>query len=118
MSGDARGGHMVITPPPGLRTAGSSLMGTDASDELTGPGALMEAVTDLTRCGSAPDLYVVALAAETRGRALGKELPEEFATRDGARSQTRFARNCILFSALSAGHGARCGTLSPTGRDR
>lgn len=77
--------------------------GADDADDLTRPGALIEeAVTDLTRCGSAPDLYVVAHAAEKRGRQLGKELPEEFATRAGVRSQTRFARNCILFSALAA----------------
>jgi hypothetical protein len=78
-------------------------MGGGAGDDLTRPGALMEdAVTDLARCGSAPDLYPASHAAEIRARELGKELPEKFATDEGTRSQTRFARNCILFSALSA----------------
>jgi hypothetical protein len=84
-------------------------MGGGAGDDLTRPGALMEdAVTDLTRCGSTPDLYVVAHAAQRRGRELGKELPEKFATDEGTRSQTRFARNCILFSALSAEAYVKC----------
>ncbi|MGN6373189.1 MAG: hypothetical protein ACTHM1_09395 [Solirubrobacteraceae bacterium] len=91
-----------------MRQAGSILLGRQESDDpiaddLTRPGALIEeAVTDLTRCGSAADVYVVAYGARERGRELGKELPEAFATSTGQRSQTQFARNCILFSALGA----------------
>jgi hypothetical protein len=93
---------VVLTPPPGLRKAGSILLG-GAGDDLTRPGALMEdAVTDLTRCGSAPDLYPASRNAMRLGRELGRELPEEFATDEGTRSQIRFARNCILFSAIAA----------------
>jgi hypothetical protein len=98
----------VLIPPPGLRGAGSTLLGRRESDDpvaddLTRPGALIEeAVTDLTRCGSAPDLYVVAHTAQKHGREIGRELPEGFGTDDGIRYQTRFARNCILFSALAA----------------
>ncbi len=99
---------VVLSPPPGLRQAGSILLGRHESDDpitddLSRPGALLEeAVTDLTRCGSAPDVFVVAHAAAKRGRELGKELPEGFGTDDGIRYQTRFARNAILFSALAA----------------
>jgi hypothetical protein len=98
----------VLIPPPGLRAADSDLLGRregddPVADDLTRPGALIEeAVTDLTRCGSAPDLYAVAHAAQWRGQEIGKELPEGLGTDDAIRYETRFARNCILFSALAA----------------
>lgn len=51
-------------------------------------------------------MYVVALGlrlrGEERGEAVEDEQVERFAAREGSRLQTRFARNCILFSALSA----------------
>jgi hypothetical protein len=82
-------------------------MGGGSSKDVTRPGALMEeAVTDLTRCGSAPDLYPVALSlrrrGEERGEAVEEKHVERFAGHEGLRLQARFARNCILFSALSA----------------
>lgn len=87
---------MVLTPPPGFRKAGSTLLGGTTPDDPTRPGALMEeAVTDLTRCGSAPDLYAGA-------RHRGDELRLKYAEFEGPHNRTRFARNCILFSAFAS----------------